>query len=404
MLFCVQVFNYGEFYPSAQYSGIHHQHYMQPPPLASYLANDLANLRVVDPAPPGNNYITDMNSFVSYLNGDDLASTSNTNWKPQPYRNKYPNKHHHHHHQPHHMAGVPASWSNTINQTYQDIYNPVDFKFTGELEQANDASRFFIIKSYSREDVIRAIYHSVWCSTEIGNARLSEAYSQKPSSMPALDHTSIYLFFSVNGSGQFCGMAEMASPVDFGAKCPIWTQDKWKGKFDLKWIYVKDVPNGKFKHITLPNNENKPVTNSRDCQEIPIEQARQVLNVLRSYHHHSTILDDMSWLNEQTATNSNTTPSESGAETQRNKESSNGESSRYQTSGYRPRRNNDEWDNQSKAPRGHSYKQLKLQNYLTAATAATLATSKSNGNNKTPAATAASSTTNPSATETSSKG
>ena len=34
----------------------------------------------------------------------------------------------------------------------------------------------------------------------------------------------------------------------------------------MKWIYVKDVPNSQLRHIRLENNENKPVTNSRDTQ------------------------------------------------------------------------------------------------------------------------------------------
>ncbi len=82
----------------------------------------------------------------------------------------------------------------------------------------------------------------------------------------------------------------MISAVDYHAKASVWSQDKWKGQFKVKWIYVKDVPNAgtlillfvwvgkncKFvidviffvalRHIRLENNENKPVTNSRDTQ------------------------------------------------------------------------------------------------------------------------------------------
>ena len=47
----------------------------------------------------------------------------------------------------------------------------------------------------------------------------------------------------------------------------------------VKWIYVKDVPNRQFRHIRLENNENKPVTNSRDTQEIPLEKGSHVLKV-----------------------------------------------------------------------------------------------------------------------------
>ena len=48
----------------------------------------------------------------------------------------------------------------------------------------------------------------------------------------------------------------------------FWQQDKWNGFFPVKWHIIKDVPNPQFRHIILENNENKPVTNSRDTQEV----------------------------------------------------------------------------------------------------------------------------------------
>lgn len=74
----------------------------------------------------------------------------------------------------------------------------------------------------------------------------------------------------MNTSGQFVGVAEMAGPVDFNKTLEYWQQDKWSGCFPLKWHIVKDVPNNILKHIILENNENKPVTNSRDTQEVRI--------------------------------------------------------------------------------------------------------------------------------------
>lgn len=60
----------------------------------------------------------------------------------------------------------------------------------------------------------------------------------------------------------------MVGPVDFDKTVEYWQQDKWNGCFPLKWHIVKDVPNNILKHITLDNNDNKPVTNSRDTQEV----------------------------------------------------------------------------------------------------------------------------------------
>jgi len=72
----------------------------------------------------------------------------------------------------------------------------------------------------------------------------------------------------VNASAQFCGVAEMTGPVDFEKSVDYWQQDKWTGQFPVKWHIVKDVPNNLFRHIILENNDNKPVTNSRDTQEV----------------------------------------------------------------------------------------------------------------------------------------
>ncbi|XP_075384433.1 YTH domain-containing family protein 1 isoform X3 [Tenrec ecaudatus] len=161
-------------------------------------------------------------------------------------------------------------------------YNPKEFDWN--LKQG----RVFIIKSYSEDDVHRSIKYSIWCSTEHGNKRLDGAFRSLGSRGP------LYLLFSVNGSGHFCGVAEMKSTVDYGTSAGVWSQDKWKGKFDVKWILVKDVPNSQLRHIRLENNDNKPVTNSRDTQEVPLEKAKQVLKILASYKHTTSIFDDFS--------------------------------------------------------------------------------------------------------------
>ncbi|CAE1286703.1 YTHDF [Acanthosepion pharaonis] len=159
-------------------------------------------------------------------------------------------------------------------------YNPKDFNLNPK------GARFFIIKSYSEDDIHRSIKYNIWCSTEHGNKRLDGAYREREGKGP------VYLFYSVNGSGHFCGMAQMMSPVDYSTNSGVWAQDKWKGQFEVKWIYVKDVPNSQLRHIRLENNENKPVTNSRDTQEVPPEKGKQVLKILHNYRHSTSIFDD----------------------------------------------------------------------------------------------------------------
>ncbi|XP_019724065.1 YTH domain-containing family protein 1-like isoform X2 [Hippocampus comes] len=161
-------------------------------------------------------------------------------------------------------------------------YNPKDFEWN--LKNG----RVFIIKSYSEDDIHRSIKYSIWCSTEHGNKRLDSAFRAMNGKGP------VYLLFSVNGSGHFCGVAEMRSPVDYGTSAGVWAQDKWKGKFDVDWVFVKDVPNSQLRHIRLENNDNKPVTNSRDTQEVPLEKAKQVLKIIATYKHTTSIFDDFS--------------------------------------------------------------------------------------------------------------
>jgi hypothetical protein len=144
-----------------------------------------------------------------------------------------------------------------------DRYNKEDFSI-----EYSDA-RFFVIKSYSEDDVHKSIKYGVWSSTLNGNKKLQSVYedaqriaTEKSRECP------IFLFFSVNSSGLFCGVAEMTGPVSFDRDMDFWQQDKWSGSFPVKWHIIKDVPNSYFRHIILHNNENKPVTNSRDTQEV----------------------------------------------------------------------------------------------------------------------------------------
>lgn len=70
----------------------------------------------------------------------------------------------------------------------RDEYNKADFP-----EEYTDA-KFFVIKSYSEDDVHKSIKYSVWASTPNGNKKLDAAYQeaqQKSGSCP------VFLLFSV---------------------------------------------------------------------------------------------------------------------------------------------------------------------------------------------------------------
>lgn len=71
----------------------------------------------------------------------------------------------------------------------REQYNLPDFP-----ETYTDA-KFFIIKSYSEDDVHKSVKYNVWSSTQNGNKKLDAAYieaQQKPEKCP------VFLFFSVS--------------------------------------------------------------------------------------------------------------------------------------------------------------------------------------------------------------
>ncbi|KAK9097615.1 hypothetical protein Sjap_023112 [Stephania japonica] len=175
-------------------------------------------------------------------------------------------------------------------EAYGQTFNQPDF-----VTEYDDA-KFFVIKSYSEDNVHKSIRYSVWASTPNGNKKLDCTYrevKEKQGTCP------IFLFFSVNASAQFCGVAEMVGPVDFDRNVDYWQQDKWSGQFPVKWHMIKDVPNSQFRHIILENNDNKPVTNSRDTQEVKLEQGIEMLQILKNYEAEASILDDLDYYEER---------------------------------------------------------------------------------------------------------
>ena len=165
-----------------------------------------------------------------------------------------------------------------INQKNQELSKKID-----------NNSQFFIIKSFSEEDVHKSIKYGVWSSSKNGNLTLSNAYK-----LSSDKGGNVYLFFSCNGSGRYIGLAKMKTSCDEKKSFEYWTQDnKWPGLFEVEWIFIKDVPFKEFKNIviTMRDGETKPITNARDTQEIPFEQAKIMVEIMEKYQNTNTILE-----------------------------------------------------------------------------------------------------------------
>ena len=150
-------------------------------------------------------------------------------------------------------------------------------------------SKFFVIKSFSEEDVHKSIKYGVWSSSKNGNLTLSNAFQ-----ITKEKNGNVYLFFSCNGSGRYVGVSRMKTSCDENRTFEFWTQDgKWTGLFDVEWLFIKDVPFKEFKDIiiTMKDGEIKPISNARDTQEIPFEQAKIMLEKIGNYQNSNTILE-----------------------------------------------------------------------------------------------------------------
>ena len=156
-------------------------------------------------------------------------------------------------------------------------------------EKVDSNSKFFVIKSFSEEDVHKSIKYGVWSSSKNGNLTLSNAFQ-----ITKEKNGNVYLFFSCNGSGRYVGVARMKTSCDENRTFEFWTQDgKWTGLFDVEWLFIKDVPFKEFKNIiiTMKDGEIKPISNARDTQEIPFEQAKIMLEKISNYQNSNTILE-----------------------------------------------------------------------------------------------------------------
>lgn len=79
-----------------------------------------------------------------------------------------------------------------------DQYNRDDFPVD------HPDAKFFVVKSYSEDDVHKSIKYNVWSSTPNGNRRLDNAYEDAQKlSAGKLKQCPVFLFFSVSKSFMF---------------------------------------------------------------------------------------------------------------------------------------------------------------------------------------------------------
>lgn len=199
-------------------------------------------------------------------------------------------------------------------------YNPATFDTRPQF------ARYFVIKSYTEDDVHKSLKYEIWSSTDPGNKRLDKAFKDTAGRGP------IYLFFSVNASGHFCGMAEMLTPVrsflfrqmkfvhlplisgrlhakqysmGFGQMegglqssmdfCPRHPQPQ-SAPYQTQVILLFFVFFFIILNFCFSNTqERKPVTNSRDTQELLPDAGQEMLRIFHTHPARTSLLQDFAF-------------------------------------------------------------------------------------------------------------
>ena len=132
--------------------------------------------------------------------------SNNNRYSPQ-YQ-IYPQQHQGQYYNPYFQQQMLYRTEMYICSKYRNLID-INQKNAKLVENINSNCKFFVIKSFSEEDVHKSIKYNVWSSSKNGNLTLSNAFN-----IAKEKNGNVYLFYSCNGSGRYCGIARMKTPCD----------------------------------------------------------------------------------------------------------------------------------------------------------------------------------------------
>lgn len=122
-------------------------------------------------------------------------------------------------------------------------------------------TRYFLIKSFNEENVLRCIEDSTWTTQVHVGETLEEAFRTSKN---------VILVFSINKSKAFQGYARMES-LPGSAVVPSWQKAiNWEsaGAFKVRWLVISTTQFYLVSHLKNSYNENQLVLIGKDGQEI----------------------------------------------------------------------------------------------------------------------------------------
>ncbi|BFZ54811.1 hypothetical protein PYCC9005_001848 [Savitreella phatthalungensis] len=148
----------------------------------------------------------------------------------------------------------------------------------------------FVIKSFTEADVAASVLYEVWSSNEVGNWRLDRAWRE------GLGWRRTWLAFSVNGSGRFCGVAELVGGLEDGTLVGVWERAGgrvWEGHFRVRWHTVVDLPTTELTHIQIDGPTPRTIARARDTHRLEGRSAQQLLDAFRIARLRPPFIDNL---------------------------------------------------------------------------------------------------------------
>ncbi|KAK6533717.1 hypothetical protein TWF694_002648 [Orbilia ellipsospora] len=106
-----------------------------------------------------------------------------------------------------------------------------------------EKARYYILRSTSAPDSESGIAFNTWTSGSRQNKIVDKGYLTTGGN--------VLLIFSLVGSQKFYGVARMLSRVDWDNTDEHWEDDIWKGRYDLDWICLNELPFARVKHVPV---------------------------------------------------------------------------------------------------------------------------------------------------------
>ncbi|KAM5193048.1 3'-5' RNA helicase YTHDC2 [Mantella aurantiaca] len=138
---------------------------------------------------------------------------------------------------------------------------------TSPSPRPNLSVRYFIMKSSNLRNLEISQQKGIWSTTPSNERKLNRAFWES---------STVYLVFSVQGSGHFQGFARMLSEIG-REKSQEWGSTCLGGVFKVEWIRKENLPFQYAHHLLNPWNDNKKVQISRDGQELEPQVGEHLL-------------------------------------------------------------------------------------------------------------------------------